>query len=433
MRWNSNRSGKVGGRQPVLHRAAKHHRLAKKFIIMLPLLILIAAWSTTTTKTMTTEPIYFAQEQNKKHAVDGSDGSVAENRTTIYYSVARVDRSGSAIHDMLLAQAYAYQQGGVYGGACLRWLPSRRDTVRLLRETGLHTVLPHACPRRSRSLFHQLFSMFDSSTAIASAPSEIVLPESLYRKLDNALFTGEWRQDFLQRYKMPVAAAVTDASQDDAGDDDSLQRVQLYHIVVHVRRGDIEPCNHPKRYLPNSHYLNLIEQQLPKNQNDITPVATKVTIYSQRMSYESFDVFEQLNYTVRLDSPLSQVWMDLMTAQVAILSQSSFSYVPAVLNNHVGSNNHNNNHYNSTHPATNASASASVVVYTPFAHKPVTGWTVVDNDLLDAARAESMSMQAAACQAVPGKKRGWYKKYVRQRLKRVLLYAFTDRPNRRRP
>jgi hypothetical protein len=93
--------------------------------------------------------------------------------------------------------------------------------------------------------------------------------------------------------------------------------------------------------LPNIHYLNLIQQYLPKpasyNQTTIAAAAaapaTRVTIHSESKSYESFDAFTALNYTVRLDSPLHEVWTDLMTADVAILSQSTFSYVPQLIQN----------------------------------------------------------------------------------------------------
>ena len=34
----------------------------------------------------------------------------------------------------------------------------------------------------------------------------------------------------------------------------------MYEIAVHLRRGDVSPCTHARRYLPNSHYLALIDQ-----------------------------------------------------------------------------------------------------------------------------------------------------------------------------
>jgi hypothetical protein len=210
----------------------------------------------------------------------------------------------------------------------------------------------------------------------------IILPASTYRALDNDLFTKEWRSTFLQHYDVVKTSDYV-----------------MCHIVVHIRRGDVEPCNHPQRYLPNVHYLNLIQHYLPTSQKAV------VTIYSQSKSYESFDIFRAHNYTVNLDSPLSQVWKDIMSADVAILSQSSFSYVPATLNN-------------------------ETVVYTPFRHKPVTGWTVVEMDMLEAAVAESMSLQAEACKVIPGKKRGWWKKHGRPKLKKLLLLPLTDHPSK---
>jgi hypothetical protein len=289
----------------------------------------------------------------------------AENQhVSTYYSVARVDRSGSAIHDMMLAQAYSFREGGVYGGACLRLLPfyPRHATVKLLQETGLDTVLKFACPFR-----------FDRRAIMLT-------PASTYRALDNELFTKEWRSNFLKHYDVVEKGDNT-----------------MFHIVVHVRRGDVEPCNHPKRYLPNAHYLKLIQHYLPTSQKAV------VKIYSESKSYESFDTFRAHNYTVNLDSPLSQVWKDIVSADVAILSQSSFSYVPSIFN-------------------------TKTVVYTPFGFKPVAGWTVVDKDMLRAAANESMSLKSEACKVLP--KRGWWKKHGRAKLKKLLLFPLTDHPRK---
>jgi hypothetical protein len=315
-------------------------------LLVLPLILLsvvtwILHWSVTSN--------FFSSEN--KHIV------------TKYYSVARVDGSGCAIHDMLLAQAYSFREGGVYGGACLRLLPFYpwHATVKLLQETGLDTVLKFACPSR-----------FDRTA--------IILPARTYRTLDSELFTKEWRSNFLKHYDVV-----------EKGDN------IMFHIVVHVRRGDVEPCNHPKRYLPNTHYLNLIQQFLPPSQKAV------VTIYSQSKSYESFDVFRAQNYTVNLDSPLSQVWKDIMSADIVILSQSTFSYVPSVFN-------------------------TKTVVYTPFEFKPVAGWTVVDKDMLQAAVTESLSLKTEACKVIP--KRGWWKKYGRTKLQKLLLFPLTDHPRK---
>ena len=59
----------------------------------------------------------------------------------------------------------------------------------------------------------------------------------------------------------------------------------------------------------------------------------EVVIHSMDLSFEPLDVFRDRNFTVKLsETPLADVWTELMTADVFIMSQSGFSVVPALLN-----------------------------------------------------------------------------------------------------
>jgi hypothetical protein len=59
----------------------------------------------------------------------------------------------------------------------------------------------------------------------------------------------------------------------------------------------------------------------------------QVVIHSQTDSYESLDVFRERGYTIKLEeTPLSDVWTELITADVFIMSRSSFSIVPGIFN-----------------------------------------------------------------------------------------------------
>jgi len=85
------------------------------------------------------------------------------------------------------------------------------------------------------------------------------------------------------------------------------------------------------RYLPNSHYLKLIDRSIAKSkeEGDDNP---HVIVYSESRSHESLDVFRDRGYELRLDGPLEEVWMGMaLESDVAILSKSSFSIVPAML------------------------------------------------------------------------------------------------------
>jgi hypothetical protein len=97
----------------------------------------------------------------------------------------------------------------------------------------------------------------------------------------------------------------------------------------------------------------------------------KVVIYSQKMSAESFDEFREKGYELHLDEPLDDVWTAVMTADVFIMSRSSFSYTPAVV-------------------------TKATVVYTPFWHKPLRGWEVVSKEIIEQS-ASAMQHLKASC------------------------------------
>jgi hypothetical protein len=70
------------------------------------------------------------------------------NNNDMLYSVARGDRSGAAIQDMLMAHAYAFHNHQTYGGACSKYLPNQDSFKRrqplheqLLSAIGLAKVL----------------------------------------------------------------------------------------------------------------------------------------------------------------------------------------------------------------------------------------------------------------------------------------------------
>ena len=129
----------------------------------------------------------------------------------------------------------------------------------------------------------------------------------------------------------------------------NCERRDRPRAVVHVRRGDISRPEHSHRYLENSHFANLIE----KIQRALPGV--EVVVHSESESPESFDEFEALGCVVKLDAPLEDAWQDMATADVLVISKSSFSYVPALFN-------------------------PNVVLYTPFWHGKIAEWVDVTVD-----------------------------------------------------
>lgn len=246
----------------------------------------------------------------------------------ILYSIGRKDRSGSVITDMLYAHAFAFAHNVTYAGACYTKQGFPRNDVRqLLQGLGWSRFLSFNCP-------NGVGIQYDILKPKAEDLSPLVIDEHLYRSKLHLYFNNAWRDRIRSLVKPPP------------------ETTNLFEIAVHVRRGDVTPCRYKRRYLPNHHYLQLIDQFTP------TGKATHVTIYSETESYESLDVFRQRGYDVKLDTEdLARVWSSLATADVVILSRSFFSFVPALLN-------------------------SNTVVYTKFFDfEPLEGWTVADENL----------------------------------------------------
>ena len=329
-----------------------------------------------------------------------------------YYSRGRHDRSGAVVHDMLWVHAYAFAQNGTYGGACggpeleitfngeasvgntnhtrSKIMTHQNVTQELLNQLHWNRALKYACPLN-----------YSIST------TEIIVERDFYTSLNASTFTPQWKAYFQSQITMeqmdtsftrPVPALATthnDTQRSDEHDgitgkmtttikkrqasivqksadsksckttrstNDTLKTssndIAVYTIAVHIRRGDVDPCTYMNRYLSNEYYLKLIKKyykQVPKQYQKVV-----VDIYSESSSYESFDVFQKVyKYNVHLDDTLYNVWYALSTANVAILSKSSFSYVPAIIN-------------------------PNFVVYTSYRHLPLPSWQVVNTTISDA-------------------------------------------------
>jgi len=268
-------------------------------------------------------------------------------RTVIMYSKGRLDRSGSVIADMLYAHAYSYHHNYTYGGAChdnVKGHP-RPATVQLLESMGWSHILPFACP----SLLEE--SPQNSAAMKDVAVRSILLEGDVYRV--RSLLNSDWRQHIRREGFMQHNSSTNNNNN------------KRFEIAVHVRRGDVSPCKHRRRYLPNEHYMTLIHQYMPQNHDNV-----HVTVYSESDSFESFDVFRNANYTVVLDTPnLADLWKAFVSANVLILSRSFFSFVPAAVN------------------------SNTVVATDFFGFDPLPGWHTVDKALV--ARSDEIVLKMA--------------------------------------
>jgi hypothetical protein len=265
-------------------------------------------------------------EGNETRHGKEKEGSQNDESSTVFYSVARPDRSGAIVGDMLIAHAYAFSQNLTYGGACdVDEAPERLEQAKALITTlGLDDVLKFSCPSDK-------------------AKPSFMSPRKYRAKKSSALSDS---------YLQHVRSQVHYPPERHGG------------AVIHMRRGDVSPCGkYANRYLPNSYYQEIIADFIPPGMN--------VTILSESESAESFDDFS--NYTLWLDSDLPSAWRAMLTADFVVLSKSSFSFVPAMLN------------------------PTGTVLYAPFLLSPLPGWVTVPPAIQERARARVSDIVNTLC------------------------------------
>jgi hypothetical protein len=252
------------------------------------------------------------------------------NNHHIAYSNARRDRSGSAISNMLAAHAYAFHHNMTYGGACLR-LP--KDATHSTIQKFEKHIKQHQALIDAIGL-NGLIGFLHCSTNQTAA----LISSKRYMEADAFWYTPEWLEYMHQHIDYPLLSKKKK-------DNSNSTRLE---VAVHVRRGDIQPCNRwSHRYLPNSYYQRILDEYL------VDEDKAQVTIFSEKNSFEPLAEFSAKNYTLKLDTDLTSVWMDIMIADVVLLSCSAFSYVPALLN------------------------PKARVIYTEFHMQPLEGWEVI--------------------------------------------------------
>jgi hypothetical protein len=195
---------------------------------------------------------------------------------------------------MMHSFAYAYAKNATYGGACGN-SSHVRDYQHLLDAIGLSEVLPIACPDNTNTTTFRKVKGFTSAQLIS--------------RLKALGASNEWLGYLKQHaHYDPV--------------EESLHPL----VAVHIRRGDVDPCCHPDRYLPNSYYARLLDQQQSKHPN------ATIRIFSEKESFESInDLAEKYGAQLHLSGDIADVWKTMMVADTVITSRSSFSAVPQLL------------------------------------------------------------------------------------------------------
>lgn len=262
--------------------------------------------------------------------------------TEVYCSV-RSDRAGAALWDYFHAHAFAFRHGLVFGGACgmathepfaSRQLGHRQ----LVEDLGLKAEIPvlKDCPPSSETLQLSLPGTTEYETNNATnSTTKFLLPPSAYLEWDGLrsgsdALTPLWVKSIRNSLHQKFLARPSSTESSN----------KTTTIVVHIRRGDVHPCDlyTRERYMTNQYYMDWIKAYITSKHEHY-----HVIIHSQKLSFEPWSEFEtmvaslkslgfNLTYEMKLDVPIDDVWLDVVSsANVFVMSKSSFSQTAAIL------------------------------------------------------------------------------------------------------
>jgi hypothetical protein len=116
-------------------------------------------------------------------------------------------------------------------------------------------------------------------------------------------------------------------------------------IAMHIRRGDVDATQYPKRFTANEEnkrIINILQEKYPNY---------TVKIFSEGKSSD-FDDLVSENVVLHLNGDITETFHSLVTAKVLVTAKSSLSYCAAVLNE-------------------------NTVYYQDFWHKPLDHWILL--------------------------------------------------------
>ena len=244
------------------------------------------------------------------------------------YGPGRKDRAGSVIMHFLFQHYYAFHMGWEFGGDCGGMdNHNRDDAIKILEFVGLDQEFPFACPDDWTSPYVRVIDADDAKHYFREV-----------KRLDPAWVTG-----LLQTMKT--------RSIELRGSHNPWRPIEdpdMYHVAVHIRRGDVAPCSEAGgkflpdgrgRYISNVFYFESIKRIIREKDEAGDNRTVKVRIYSEgdylypenpdRIQYEPLEEFEDHGYELKIGGSITDVWDAILRADAVVVSNSAFSLIPS--------------------------------------------------------------------------------------------------------
>jgi hypothetical protein len=225
-------------------------------------------------------------------------------RPVQFYSKLRGDRSGAQLHDELMAYGFCFANGLTYSGTSTAIDTNELQNLR----TKVGLPVNHSSDKR------------------------VNLPSYLYRDDKN-----NSRFKLMSKYFLDKARLNAPSTPDEIFSDRFIEHLRSRaladcttirnNVVIHIRRGDVNLTDHPKRFTEIAYYVDLI-LRIKAHSPRFTFIVHSET---QNLSAQEIQELESVGATLKLDADISIAWDDMIRAEILIPAKSSFSYVPALL------------------------------------------------------------------------------------------------------
>lgn len=220
-----------------------------------------------------------------------------------FFSQERHDRSGSRIHDEIMAFSFCSANRVKYCGPVFNHIACA-ETVSLRQILGLP---PATLKGKGVILSPEIYS--DRRVNHTFTTLEMKVIRSLGIKLNlnpDEIFPKQFIEELQQLCKIALTPRQNE-------------------VVIHIRRGDVSPERHLDRYTEIDYYIDLIESL-----SKINPLL-QYTVHSETQNLCNSEIQKLMKVSkLLLDADLVEAWSDFITAELLVLAKSSFSYVPAL-------------------------------------------------------------------------------------------------------
>ena len=235
---------------------------------------------------------------------------------------------GTLIYQLILAYVHCLNYNIKFIGAFINKEDNHNDAINHYKYQKKHSCIPLNYSVIEEKIM--LCQMFDMPFLTTILPDQKPLPN------ESQLYTRNSKQFILEKNLEILKSKFK-----------YYKKNNIFTVSIHIRRGDVN-CGLKDRFMEDTYYVNLI--MLVKGILEKNNIRHAIHIHSEYNLNKK--IYEEISgCTLFLNEDVKEGWIDMINADIFIMSNSTYSMVPAIYNN-------------------------NVVIYNPFFFNPLKNWVI---------------------------------------------------------